>query len=86
MIEAIFIDFYGTIVHEDFEYALKRVKLSAGNVLHIGDSLNSDIKGALSIGMNAIWINRSNREIPANITAVKNLLEVYDTSYFNSNF
>ena len=69
---------------ELFEFALKSVRIPADEVLHIGDSLSSDIKGASSIGINAIWINRNNREIPSNVTAVKNLLEVYNTEYFKS--
>ena len=69
---------------ELFEFALKSVRIPADKVLHIGDSLSSDIKGASSFGINAIWINRNNREIPSNVTAVKNLLEVYNTKYFKS--
>ena len=67
---------------ELFEFALNNVGLSAGEVLHIGDSLISDIKGASSVGINAIWVNRNNREIPSGVTAVKNLIEIFDTKYF----
>ena len=67
---------------ELFEFALNNVGLSAGEVLHIGDSLSSDIKGASSVGINAIWVNRNNREIPSGVTAVKNLIEIFDTKYF----
>ena len=55
----------------------------AEQVVHIGDSLSSDIKGASAVGINAIWINRSKREIPNGVTADENLLEVYNTDYFN---
>ncbi len=68
---------------ELFEFALNNVGLSAGEVLHIGDSLSSDVKGASSIGINAIWVNRSNREVPTDIIAVRNLLEVYNTCFFD---
>ena len=67
---------------ELFEHALKNTGLSAEEVVHIGDSLSSDIKGAASAGINAIWVNRSHREVPMDVTAVNNLLEVYDTEYF----
>lgn len=67
---------------ELFEFALNNVGLSAGEVLHIGDSLSSDIKGASSVGINAIWVNRNNRGIPSGVTAVKNLIEIFDTKYF----
>lgn len=68
---------------ELFEFALNNTGLAAEEVLHIGDSLSSDIKGASAIGINAIWINRSNKEVPKGVVAVKNLLEIYYTDYFN---
>ncbi len=68
---------------ELFQFALNSIGLSAEQVVHIGDSLSSDIKGASAVGINAIWINRSKREIPNGVTAVENLLEVYNTDYFN---
>ena len=69
---------------ELFEYALKCTGLSADEVVHIGDSLSSDINGAASVGIKAIWVNRSHREVPEDVVAVNNLLEVFDTEYFNS--
>lgn len=68
---------------ELFQFALNSIGLSAEQVVHIGDSLSSDIKGTSAVGINAIWINRSKREIPNGVTAVENLLEVYNTDYFN---
>ena len=67
---------------ELFEFALKSTGLSAEEVVHIGDSLSSDIKGAATVGINAIWVNRSNREVPAGVVAVKSLLDVFETEYF----
>lgn len=68
---------------ELFQFALNSTGWSAEQVVHIGDSLSSDVKGASAVGINAIWINRSKREIPNGVTAVENLLEVYNTDYFN---
>lgn len=67
---------------ELFEFALNRTGLSAEQVVHIGDSLSSDVKGALSASINTIWINRSGREIPEGVIAARNLLEVYNTDLF----
>lgn len=67
---------------ELFEYALKSTGLSVDEVVHIGDSLSSDVAGASAVGISVIWVNRSNREVPAGVTAVGNLLEVFDTEYF----
>jgi len=67
---------------ELFELALKSTGLSPEEVVHIGDSLSSDVKGAATVGIDAIWINRGGRTVPEGVTAVGNLLEVLDTEYF----
>lgn len=67
---------------ELFEYALKSSGLKSDEVVHIGDSLSSDIKGANSIGIDAIWINRSGREVPNDVLSVGNLLEILESEYF----
>lgn len=67
---------------ELFELALNTVGLSAEEVVHIGDSLSSDVKGASALGINAIWINRSGKEVPKGVISVGNLMEVYDTEFF----
>lgn len=67
---------------ELFELALKSTKLDPKDVVHIGDSLSSDVKGATSVGINTIWINRGNREVPKGVNSVDNLLDVFNTKYF----
>lgn len=67
---------------ELFEFALNSTGLSVEQVVHIGDSLSSDVKGASTIGIGVIWINRSKKEIPNGVITVENLLEVYNTDYF----
>ncbi len=67
---------------ELFELVLKSIGLAPSEVIHIGDSLSSDIKGASTVGIDAIWINRSGREAPARVKSVSNLLEVFKTINF----
>lgn len=67
---------------ELFEYALKATGLCPDQVIHIGDSLSSDIKGAAALGIPAIWVNRSHRKIPQGVVSVDDLMEVYLTEYF----
>lgn len=67
---------------ELFEYALKCTGFTAEQVVHIGDSLSSDVNGAFLAGINAIWINRSGRKIPEGVTAVSNLIEIFHTDLF----
>ncbi len=67
---------------EIFEFALRKFKLVSHEVIHIGDSITSDILGAKAAGINAIWINRFNKAIPDNVNViVTNLLDVLKTRY-----
>ncbi|WP_456278784.1 HAD family hydrolase [Bacillus sp. AK128] len=47
---------------EMFEQALKLSGLSRDEVLHVGDSLSSDVTGATNVGIKSVWINRNNKE------------------------
>lgn len=49
---------------ELFEEGLRRSGCTAHEVIHIGDSLASDIEGAQRLGIKAIWINRLGRKLP----------------------
>ena len=44
-----------------FELALERTGWSADRVLHVGDSLHSDVDGARRSGIRSVWINRGSR-------------------------
>jgi 2-haloacid dehalogenase/putative hydrolase of the HAD superfamily len=48
---------------EIFKRALSVLDLSPAEVLHVGDSLSSDVEGAQSLGIPVLWINRKQREI-----------------------
>lgn len=63
---------------ELFELVLKSTGLKADEVIHIGDSLSSDVKGAAGVGIKAVWVNRSGRPVPDKVVAVENLLEVLE--------
>lgn len=67
---------------ELFELAFHATGLKPNEVVHIGDSLSSDIQGANAVGINAIWINRSFREVPEGVVSIGNLMEAYDTEFF----
>jgi FMN phosphatase YigB (HAD superfamily) len=47
-----------------FDKALALVGLPAEKVLHVGDSYGSDIRGAKSVEIPVLWINRKNRQVP----------------------
>ena len=42
----------------------------------IGDSLEADVEGALSMGLDAIFFNESGIEVAENIKQVNHLLEL----------
>lgn len=46
---------------EMFERALDLLRVSPGEVIHVGDSYSSDIIGASNLGIPNIWINEKNR-------------------------
>lgn len=49
---------------EPFRRALDLLGLQPHEVLHVGDSLTSDIAGAKAMGMPVLWINPNNRPMP----------------------
>ena len=49
---------------ELFEKALSLLGMSNEEVLHVGDSLRSDVRGAKMQGIPVLWINRKGRKIP----------------------
>lgn len=53
---------------EMFLKALSTFSLQPQNVLHIGDSLSSDIAGAQSAGIKVAWLNRKNKELPSSFS------------------
>lgn len=62
---------------ELFELASRDTGLTPGEVVHIGDSLSSDVKGASALGINTIWLNRTSKEAPQGVAAAHTLADVY---------
>lgn len=63
---------------EIFELALKETGLNADEVIHIGDSISSDVKGASALGIRTLWLNRFDKVVPDGVEAITNLLEAFD--------
>ena len=59
-----------------FEFALSLAKASKEESLMIGDSLEADIEGALSYGIDAIYFNEQNSKTLKPIHQVNHLLEL----------
>lgn len=54
---------------EMFRCALELMGCKPEEALHVGDALTSDVKGARSAGIDAAWINRKGRSLPADYPA-----------------
>lgn len=59
-----------------FEFALSLANASKEESIMIGDSLEADIKGALSYGIDAIYFNEQNVNVQDEIHQVNQLLEL----------
>lgn len=46
-----------------YQTAAQRLMLPLGNILHVGDNLNTDVEGALRSGMQTCWINLDGRDV-----------------------
>lgn len=49
-----------------FQKALTVYNLKPTEVLHVGDSLTSDVGGAEKAWIKVAWINRKNKDLPQN--------------------
>ena len=60
---------------ELFELALKSTGLMPDEVIHIGDSVSSDVQGAAKVGIRALWLNRFGKSIPEGVESISELSE-----------
>lgn len=56
-----------------FDMALEEAGLRPNEVIHIGDSIGSDVKGARRKGIRALLINRSGKEVPDGVECISSL-------------
>lgn len=65
-----------------FEYVSKQIKeKDKSKILLIGDSLTSDIKGAMNFGIDSVWLNLKNEERSEEIIPtyeIKSLAQIFD--------
>lgn len=63
---------------EIFEMALKMAGLKKDEVVHIGDSISSDVKGAIEAGIRVFWLNRFGKSVPEGVESISSLLDAID--------
>ncbi|SHH84825.1 YjjG family noncanonical pyrimidine nucleotidase [Flavobacterium defluvii] len=59
-----------------FDYAVNLAQASKENSIMIGDDLDADVNGALNAGLDAIFFNIRNIEVPENFKQINHLLEL----------
>ena len=47
-------------------------------VIHIGDSISSDVNGAGALGIRTLWLNRFGKEVPKGVDCIDNLLQALE--------
>lgn len=52
--------------------------MKADEVIHIGGSVSSDVKGASAVNIKALWLNRFGKEIPDGVESIVSLLDALD--------
>jgi putative hydrolase of the HAD superfamily len=60
-----------------FQAALKKHGLDAAQAAHIGDSETKDVRGASTIGLKAILVDRSHEPESHSLSRVNNLNEIF---------
>lgn len=63
---------------ELFEEALRVSGFMPKEVVHIGDSVASDVEGARAAGIRPVFLNRSKAEVSEGIESVGSLLEALE--------
>ena len=48
---------------EIFNYTLVKLGIESEEAIHVGDSLEQDVKGAKDVGMKTVWIKKDNEEM-----------------------
>jgi FMN hydrolase / 5-amino-6-(5-phospho-D-ribitylamino)uracil phosphatase len=59
-----------------FQIALEKAGCNKSELLHVGDSLDTDIIGAILAGIKSIWLNRKRKENNLNIKADYEILSL----------
>lgn len=62
---------------ELFRLALRETGRAGGEVLHVGDSLGSDVEGACGAGIGALWLNRHGAAVPQGVASIESLTGIY---------
>jgi len=58
-----------------FQQACDALSVPAGEAVMVGDTPETDVRGARLAGLRAVWLNRSNRDWPGNLVRPDTVIE-----------
>lgn len=61
-----------------FNRALDALGLAAADVLHVGDSIATDVRGAHAAGIRAVWVNRRGDTAPTDAPIAHEIVDLRD--------
>lgn len=59
-----------------FVRACRGLGSEAATTVMVGDNLDADVRGALAAGLRAIWVNATDREVPAGVASIRSVAEL----------
>jgi len=65
-----------------YELAIEHAGVPAEAILHVGDSLENDIRPARRVGMQAVWLNRTGGDLPARYQSVATLYSLHELAAY----
>jgi FMN hydrolase / 5-amino-6-(5-phospho-D-ribitylamino)uracil phosphatase len=73
---------YGTVKPDPklFQIALEVSNCKASEMVHVGDSLENDVSGAIRAGLYTIWLNREGQDFVGDIQPHAEIRSLYDLS------
>ena len=61
-----------------YETIIERFNINKDEMLMVGDQVEKDVGPCLSIGIDAIWLNRKGKEYSGDVKEIRNLNELFD--------
>lgn len=61
-----------------YETIIERFSIDKDEMLMVGDQVEKDVEPCLSIGIDAIWLNRKGKEYSGDVKEIRNLNDLFD--------
>ena len=68
-----------------YKAIMEKYNINASEMVMIGDQVDKDVLPCLQIGIDAVWLNRKNKENINNVKEVKKLDDIFELDIFKEN-